>query len=115
MITHSLAHPMPYPKLGLLKFPRINLRIVWFFGFLLLISLMIFYIFQSNSFIKQGYLIQNYQQRVEELREENKALEVNFVQTNSLATIEQRIQELNFVEIEKINYIQLLSSQIATK
>lgn len=56
-----------------------------------------------------------HENQIKDLKEENRLLEINFSQVNSLGSIEERINNLNFVETEKINYIQFLGTQVATK
>lgn len=103
------------PKLGILKFSIVDLRLLWFGGLLLLLSLMVFHIFQSNWIVREGYSVESFGEKLAELEKENKKLEINFAQNNSLGTIEERIESLNLVEVNKINYIQLLGGQVAAK
>lgn len=103
------------PKAGILKFSIVDLRLLWFVGLFLLLSLMVFYIFQSNWIIREGYLVESFEEKLAELDKENKKLEINFAQNNSLGTVEERIESLNLVGVNKINYIQLLGGQVAAK
>ncbi len=65
--------------------------------------------------IRETYLIQNYQRKIKELSQENKTLEINFFQANSLSTIESLVKNLNFEKVERIHYIQVLESQVVAK
>ncbi len=112
---NSSSHSVLRPKVGVLRFPSLNLKVLWLLGFFLVLSLMVFYILQSNWIIREGYSVDSFQSRLTETKKENKKLEINFVENNSMKTIEERIENLNLVEINKINYIQLLGGQVAAK
>jgi len=94
---------------------KFSLKAFWILSFISIISLLIFYIFQVNSMIRETYLIQNYQRKIKELSQENKTLEINFFQANSLSTIESLVKNLNFEKVERIHYIQVLESQVVAK
>ena len=74
-----------------------------------------FYIFQVNAIISEGYSINDYQSKLTQLSQDNKRLEVSSLKSNSLNITEQKIQELGFEKIDKINYIQLIDNQVVTK
>lgn len=75
-----------------------------------------FYVFQINntivSYISQT---QNYQRKIEELIKENKILEINLTQKESLKNFEEKIKDLNFEKTNKIYYIQILENQVANR
>ena len=81
----------------------------------LVITLLIFYVFQINSVVSESYQIQKYQKKINELAEESKFLEINSVKVNSLENIDARIQELCFERVGKIHYIQVLEGSVVTK
>ena len=112
MNSYSLTQSISQGLVVLPKFPKISLKFFWILSFISVISLLIFYIFQVNSMIGETYLIQNYQRKIKELFQENKTLEVNFYQANSLSTIENLVKNLNFEKVEQVHYIQVLESQV---
>lgn len=89
-----------------------SLKIFWILSIVSLISVLGFYIFQVNQVTSEGYLIQRYQRQVTELGEENKILEINSVQINSLVNLQNKAQELGFEKANRVNYFQVLESQI---
>lgn len=98
------------------KFSKISSRTFGAFGLILIGVLSVIYIFQVNSMIKEAYLVRNYQRKLKELARENKILEVNFSQSNSLANLEKLIiKDLKFEKIEKIYYIEVLGNQVVSK
>jgi len=116
MNSYSLAQSFISQGSALLpKFPKISLKFFWILSLFSIISLLIFYIFQVNAMIGKIYLIQNYQREIKELSQENKALQVNFSQVNSLPAIESLVKNLNFEKAEKIHYIQALESHVVAE
>lgn len=105
--------------LALNSFPifkwRINLRVFWILSFVLITSLLVFYIFQINQIAKGTYLVKIYEEKINELLEENKTLEINSSQVNSLENLESLVKNLNFEKINKIYYIRILESQVVAK
>jgi hypothetical protein len=91
------------------------LKMFWIFSLFSIIVLLIFYIFQISELVSEGYLLQNYQKKLSELTQKNEILEINLAQTNSLGNVEKQIHELGFEKIDKVYYIRVLESQIATK
>jgi cell division protein FtsB len=94
---------------------RFSLKTFWIFSFVSIIILLAFYIFQINSVTSEGYLLQNYQKKLNQLRQENKILEINLAQLNSLGSVEKQIERLGFEKVDKVFYIQVLENQIVTK
>jgi len=108
MNTLILNPPILIKQLSL----KLNLKVIWILGFILLSVLLIFYIFQVNLMTKEIYLIQKYQRNINYLSRENKTLEINLSQQNSLSNIETLVKALNFEKADKIRYIQVLESQV---
>lgn len=109
MNTLTLYPPIFIKQLSL----RLSPKIIWFLGFILALVLLVFYIFQVNLMTKEIYSIQNYQRKINDLSRENKILEINLSQQNSLSNIETLARGLNFEKVDKIRYIQVLESQVA--
>jgi len=87
-------------------FPRkFSLRLILITTLFLIISLLIFYVFQVGMVVKGNYLIRNYSQELKNLSMENERLGVEATQNLSLGSIEKEIQELNFVPVSKVSYI----------
>ena len=91
---------------------KFNLKFLWIFYFLLIISLFAFYIFQFNYLTSENYQIKESQDKIKELSAENESLEIQLTKLNSLTSLENLISNLGFEKIEKIHYIQILDSQM---
>jgi len=91
---------------------KFNLKFLWIFSFLFIISLFAFYIFQFNYLTSENYRIKESQEKIKELSAENEDLEIQLTKLNSLTSLENLISSQNFEKIDKIHYIQILDSQM---
>ena len=98
------------PKISFL----VNVRFLLISGIILTILFLGFYIFQITVIISQGYQIESYQKKIEDITEKNKILEINALKMNSLEAVDSRVQELGFEKVDKINYIQVLDGPVVT-
>ncbi len=92
-----------------------SLRTFWFLGAGLLITTLIFYIFQINEITKLSYLMGSYEKRISSFSQDNGSLEARLSKTNSLENIEALVNNLNFEPVGKVNYIRILDDTIVTK
>jgi len=115
MTTYILNPSVFYNRLCLIKLPKLNLRIFWILGCLLILSLSVFYVFQINEITKGGYLTKNYLKEIDNLSQKSQALEINFARISSLAIVSEKVGTLNLEKVEKIKYIQILEGSLVTK
>lgn len=115
MTVNTLAHTTSYQRIIPLRFPKISLRVFWLLLALLLISFLIFYIFQVNSEASERYLIKGHEKRIAELQKANQILEINSAKAGSLDSITVLLEESNFEKVEKIHYIQVSEIQVVAK
>ncbi|MBZ9572145.1 hypothetical protein KJA15_02350 [Patescibacteria group bacterium] len=115
MNTTSISNPSLLINRGLTLKLRFNLKAFWVIIFISILALLAFYIFQVNAMISQTYQIKDYQKKLEEIIKENETLKINSVKINSLETLENKILEFGFEKVDKIHYIQVSDTQIATK
>ena len=85
-------------------------KVLWIFILILTLSLLAVCIFQISAYTKEIYLIQNYEKKLNQLTRENKILEVNFSEVNSLNNVGNYVQNSVFEKANKIDYIRLLES-----
>jgi len=100
-------------KVDLIDFPTVNWKLVCCLGFLVCISLLIFYVWQINSLTHGYYLINTYENQLNSIIEENKKLEVAFAEASFWGQALEKMQELNFQKATSIKYIQIPSSYLA--
>lgn len=94
---------------------KINLKWFCIVGTVTLFSLLSFYVYQVNAQASEKYSIQDSQNRISDILEENKDLEINSAQASSLESIAQMAKELEFEKADKIHYIQIIDTQVVTK
>lgn len=88
-------------------------KLILVLNFISILVLLVFYIFQVNALTKETYLIQSCQKKLSQLSAENETLEVNFSRANSLANIEDYLQNQNFEKVSQVKYIYILESSVA--
>ena len=98
-----------------IKSSNFRLTFFWIINVVLAITLLIFCIFQINMQTKETSLIKTYEQKIAQISEQNKNLEINFSQKNSLKNFEILLEDLNFEKVTKIDYIQVLESSVVAK
>lgn len=91
----------------------LNLKIFWIFIVFLMLSLLIVCIFQLNAYTKEFYLIQEYERELGQLTQENKMLEINFSQADSLRNMGNYAQI--FEKAGEVEYIKVLESTVLAK
>ncbi len=89
-------------------------KIFWILGTILSLVLL-FDIFQMNSFTSEKYLIQKYKQKLDNLIKENNMLEINVSRLNSLSNIDNYLAKNNFVRENKVKYIRIFESSVVAK
>jgi len=94
---------------------KFNLRIFWILGSLSILGLLVFYIYQVNSYTREVFLIDAYRTNVKELSEKNEILEINLAQLSSLKNIEDFLTLHSFQKVSKTKYIRILESSVAAK
>lgn len=94
---------------------RINWKVLIITELILVVSLLIFYIFQINNLTQSTYQIQQYQKKIDRLSQENESLRINSLKNNSLSTIETLTKDFGFEKVNNVQYIQILESQVVKK
>jgi energy-coupling factor transporter transmembrane protein EcfT len=113
MITNdTLVLNLPFLRIFKIS---LNLKFLWLFIFLIILSLLIVCIFQLNAYTKEFYLIQNYEKKLNQLTQENKNLEINFSQANSLKHLGSYLENQVFEKAERIEYIRVLEGTVLAK
>lgn len=101
--------------LSLLNLPAFSLKIFWILTAISVGILLAFYVFQVNQIIQANYLISDYEKSIDKLSWENKNLEINFSQQNSLEDVGNLAESLDFEPIAKIYYIRTSDGTVAVK
>ena len=81
--------------------------------FLLTLSLLVTFIYQLNAYTEEIYLISSSEKRISQISQENKILEINLTETNSLRNLNKYVQ--NFERAGKIEYLRVLEGTALAK
>jgi|AntAceMinimDraft_9_1070365.scaffolds.fasta_scaffold304882_1 hypothetical protein len=92
-----------------------SLKLFWILSIITLFSLLAFYIFQVNKGISERYFIQAQENKLVELTEENKSLEIDAVGMSSLDNALGFLEESNLEKTDKIYYIRIFENEVVTK
>lgn len=115
MTVYVLPRSILVKRLMMPNFFSITLRRFLVLSFLLIVFLLIFSIFQINELTRAGFLVAVYEQKLTNYSQESKDLEVNYSQINSLVNLETLLKNLNYVKVDKADYLQILESTVAAK
>jgi cell division protein FtsB len=91
---------------------KFSLKSASIFSLFLIFSLLFFFLFQVNSLTFLSHQIKKSQEKIEKLSAENENLKIQLTKSNSLDSLENLILSQNFEKIDKIDYIQILDSQM---
>jgi len=106
--THVLTLPIIRTfKLGF------SLKFFWVLFAAAVFSLLVVCVFQLNAYTREIYLIQDYESKLVQLKEEGRLLEVNFSKVNSLNNMGNYTQA--FEKAGEIEYIRVLSIYAAVE
>lgn len=94
---------------------KFKLKTFLILNFILIAGLLVFYIFQINTIVRGTYLIKDYETNLNKVSQENKILENNLAQSNSLGNIESLAKSLNYEKVGEVRYIQIMGSSVVAK
>jgi hypothetical protein len=102
-------------KASLVSMPevKINWKAICFAGFFMSLALLVFYVWQINALTRGYYLLNSYEKQISQLAEENKNLELVFVENSFLGQALIKIQALNFQKATSVSYIQITDNSVA--
>ncbi len=84
-----------------------------FIGLTTVIFLLIFSVYQFNTYTAEIYFIRDAERKIDQLSQENKILEINLAEVNSLGNLENYVQ--NFKKVDRIDYIRVLEGTVLAK
>lgn len=100
-------------KVDSVSLPNVNWKIVFLTGFLAMAVSSVFYALQINDLTKGSYLVNSYQNKINELSDTNKDLQVNFAESSFLGQALAKAESLNFQKTTSIKYIKILDNSVA--
>ncbi len=91
------------------------INFTWLLGFILTFFLAIFYFFQVNAITDEIHLAKNYNKKLQNLSQENKLLELNFLRSDSLENLRSIVDGLGFNPVGKTDYIVVPENTVVIK
>jgi len=85
--------------------------VIFLFG--LIITCSIFYLWQINGMATKGYQIKDLEDKVSELRQKNKKLELNITELRSTERITKGVETLKMVNVARVEYLKTDGSTVA--
>lgn len=101
-------------KIDSIELPVMNWKAVCAVGFVITLTLLVFYVWQINALTRGFYLVNGYEKQISQLSEENNSLQVSFAESSFLGQALTKIQSLNFQKATLVKYIQTLDSAVVT-
>ncbi|MEA3344099.1 MAG: hypothetical protein U9Q16_00215 [Patescibacteria group bacterium] len=92
-----------------------SLKVFWVLSVMVIFSLLALYIFQVNKGIAERYFIQSQENKLAQLTEENKILEIDSIGISSLDNVLGFLEESNLEKTDKIYYIRVFENEVVTK
>lgn len=71
------------------------------------------YLWQVNSLSTKGFQIKNLEKQITVLKTDIQQLELDMASEQSLNKINERVQELSMVKVDKVEYLRPLGSNVA--
>jgi len=95
----------------LIKF-TLNWRLLFKVLSLSIFALLSFYLFQIEEIIRISYLNKVYQQKIQEISDDNAFLRAQVRNVTSFENVEEKIKNLSFEKVEEIKYIPISSEYL---
>ncbi len=113
MSTLALGYRKMHRKITSGVSVRVPWKMIFCAALALCLAMLVFYVFEANELTKGTYLIKNYNKQIDNLIQENKNLETNFVQTSFLGGVQEKARELGFERTSDIKYAQIPTNSLA--
>jgi cell division protein FtsB len=75
-------------------------------------ALGLIYLYQMNSIVSQGYALRNSQKEFNDLVSQQKAIEAEIAQMQSLPKIQEAVQNLGMAQADNISYLGVSDSKV---
>lgn len=72
-----------------------------------------FYLYEQNNISTKGYTIRELEKQVDEIKEQNRKLELEVAKVRSIEEIEKSAGKLNMVKIQKFTFVERTEPSVA--
>lgn len=84
---------------------QINSRGIFMFLFVITFLCGMVYLWQVNGLVSKSYQIKDLEEKVSQIKDQNKKLELEVTELRSSARIAEKLKELNLVEVARVEYL----------
>ena len=84
---------------------QVNSRGIFIFLFTITLFCGLVYLWQVNGLVSNGYKIKELEEKVSQIKDKNKKLELEVTELRSSARIAEKLKELNLVEVARVEYL----------
>jgi hypothetical protein len=92
-----------------------NLRTIMVGLFVFAVTGGLFYLTQTNISATRGYEMEALDEKMEALKEENKKLNLQYIELQSMANIVEQVKDMNLVATAEVDTISSLGSAVALR
>lgn len=93
----------------------LNTKLIGFLIIIFIFTLSFYYFVVTNSLTASGFLINDNKEKLDSLQKENQELELKVMNMESYYNISERLEELKMVQVDKIDYIEVVEEDLAMK
>ncbi len=93
---------------------KLNFKLILTTVFCLSLCLLGFYLYQIGQFTQSNYLVNNYQQKIEDITSNN-AILLDETEILGLASVEETITQLGFVKVSSVRYLPMTEKLLSRK
>lgn len=112
--TIALNQTSPFAKIFSINAEFLSRSLFLAIG-LLLFSLLAVSVWQTNAYSRDVFLLQDMGRKMNEVAKENKALEINFNKSNSLANFSANTLGQSFEKAIKIDYVRIADKKVVSR
>jgi len=107
-VKHEFKHTNQYRSL--LKPELLNIVVI-----VLILVMGTMYLVQVNRATTKGYQIRDLEKRINKIEESNQKAQLEIAELQSLDSIEQRMEKLGMVPVDRIHYVKIPGTSVAVK
>lgn len=94
---------------------RPGLKFINNFLAILILCSFVYFVISINDISVKGFILEDLKKQAVEFKEKNQNLELNIMEMEAYDNLIKRTEKLNMVKVDKIDYITVISGEMAKK
>lgn len=78
-------------------------------------ALAVFYVIELNSLSRRGFEVRAFEQRIQNLQQEQQKLSLRLAELQSMTRMEERVQSLGLVPADQVQYLKIGGAPVARR